>query len=93
VSSLNPESLTNHGTYLVPSSECEFHSHRLTLPMFIHALDNDLYFYQITLDFHHKSCSPFFVPVFNKLRWDVIVRFVDIGGNVDHECLSLLVDK
>jgi hypothetical protein len=63
---------------------------RLTLPMFIHALDNDLYFYQITLDFHHKSCSPFFVPVFNKLRWDVIVRFVDIGGNVDHECLSLL---
>jgi hypothetical protein len=23
-------------------------------------------------------------------RWEVIVRFVDIGGTVDHYCLNLL---
>ena len=27
--------------------------------------------------------------VFNNLKGDVIVRFVDIGGVVDHHCLSL----
>jgi hypothetical protein len=27
--------------------------------------------------------------VFNGLRWDVIVGFVDIGGIVDHHCLKL----
>jgi hypothetical protein len=27
--------------------------------------------------------------VFNGLRWDVIVGFVDIGGIVHHHCLKL----
>ena len=26
--------------------------------------------------------------MFNGLRWDVILRFVDIGGIVDHRCLN-----
>ena len=29
--------------------------------------------------------------MFNDLRWEVIVRFVDIGGIVDHHCLNSLV--
>ena len=28
--------------------------------------------------------------IFNDLRWEVIVRFVDIDGIVDNHCLSLL---
>ena len=28
--------------------------------------------------------------VFNDLRWDVIVPFVDIGGIEDHHCLNFL---
>ena len=28
--------------------------------------------------------------VFNELRWEVIVCFVDIGGIVDHHCLNFL---
>jgi hypothetical protein len=31
-----------------------------------------------------------FVFMFNKLRWDVIIGFVDIGRIVDHYCLSFL---
>ena len=28
--------------------------------------------------------------MFNELRWDVIVHFVDIGGIVHHHCLNFL---
>jgi len=28
--------------------------------------------------------------LFNDLRWEVIVRFVDNGGIVDHHCLNFL---
>jgi hypothetical protein len=28
--------------------------------------------------------------MFYDLRWEVVVRFVDIAGIVDHECLNLL---
>jgi len=28
--------------------------------------------------------------MFNELRWEVIVRFVDIGGIVVHHCLNVL---
>jgi hypothetical protein len=28
--------------------------------------------------------------MFNDLRWEVIVAFVDIGGIVDHHCLNFL---
>jgi hypothetical protein len=28
--------------------------------------------------------------LFNDLRWEVAVRFVDIGRNVDHHCLNFL---
>ena len=39
------------------------------------------------LDFlHHMSWS---LLVFNELRWQVVVRFVDIGGIDDHHCLNL----
>ena len=31
--------------------------------------------------------------MFNNLRWYVIVRFVDIGGIVDHQCLNCLFIK
>jgi hypothetical protein len=31
--------------------------------------------------------------MFNDLRWGVIVRFVDIGGIVDHRCLNFLSRK
>ena len=34
-----------------------------------------------------KTCTSF---VFDDLRWEVIVCFVDIGGIVDHHCLNLL---
>jgi hypothetical protein len=32
----------------------------------------------------------FFFWVFSELTWEVIVRFVDIGGIVDHYCLNFL---
>jgi hypothetical protein len=32
----------------------------------------------------------FNVMVFSELRWEVIVRFDDIDGIVDHHCLSFL---
>jgi hypothetical protein len=31
--------------------------------------------------------------VFSELRWEVIVRFDDIDGIVDHHCLNLLLNK
>ena len=31
------------------------------------------------------------VFVFSELRWEVIVRFVDIGGIDDHHCLNCLI--
>ena len=31
--------------------------------------------------------------VFSELRWEVIVRFVDIDGIVDHHCLNCLFIK
>ena len=33
-----------------------------------------------------------FVFLFSELRWEVIVRFVDIGGIVDHYCLNFFSD-
>ena len=35
----------------------------------------------------------YFFFMFNELKWEVIVRFVDIGGNVDHHCLNFLFIK
>ena len=29
--------------------------------------------------------------MFNDLRWEVIVRFIDIGGIVDYHCLDFLI--
>ena len=37
-------------------------------------------------------CGLFFVQRV-QLRWEVIVRFVDIGGNDDHHCLNFLFIK
>ena len=31
--------------------------------------------------------------MFYELRWEVIVRFVDIGGIVEHHCLNFLFLK
>jgi len=37
-----------------------------------------------------QSANVMVIFVFNGLRWDVIVLFVDIGGIVEHLCLSYL---
>ena len=43
------------------------------------------------LDFQcHMSWSFF---VFNGLRWEVIIHFVDIGGIVYYQCLNFLFNK
>ena len=39
------------------------------------------------LDFQHKMTWSF---LFNGLRWEVTVHFVNIGRNVYHHCLNLL---
>jgi hypothetical protein len=36
----------------------------------------------------HSTCLIFFV--FNDLRWEAIVHFVDHGGFVDHQCWNFL---
>jgi len=42
-----------------------------------------------TLDFpHHMSWS--FVVVFSELRWEVIVRFVDVSRIDDYHCFYFL---
>jgi hypothetical protein len=48
-----------------------------------------IYFY-ITNKYFAKNRKLFF-DLFNGLRWEVIVCFVDIGGIVDHCCLHFLV--
>ena len=37
-------------------------------------------------------CRCLFFLMFNKLRWAVVVCFVDIGGIVDHHCLNFFHD-
>jgi hypothetical protein len=34
--------------------------------------------------------TPMFFFIFNDIRWEVAVRFVGIGGIVDHHCLNIL---
>jgi hypothetical protein len=40
------------------------------------------------LDFPTSYVVVFFFLMFKELRWEVIVRFVDIGEIVDHHCLN-----
>jgi hypothetical protein len=45
------------------------------------------------LDILSHISVPFFDIKFNGLRWDVVVRFVDIIAIVDNHCLSFVVDN
>jgi hypothetical protein len=42
------------------------------------------------LELLSERTSPIQSNVKIKLRWEVIVRFVDIGGNVQHHCLKTI---
>ena len=44
-----------------------------------------------TLKRSKLKCKSKLTNVFNDLRREVIVRFVDIGGIVDHHCLMFLL--
>ena len=65
----------------IQSSRGEFPLTSFTLPHFC-------VFPKLGLDFQRHMPWSFFV--FRELRWEVIVRFVDIGGLVDHHCLNFL---
>ena len=38
-----------------------------------------------------KNDNEVLFHILNKFRWEVIVRFVDIGGIVDHHCLNFVL--
>ena len=40
--------------------------------------------------FPSKYVVVFLLSMFSELRWEEIVRFVDIGGIIDHHCLNFL---
>ena len=62
----------------------------------MHAPNQDLHFFKqegegwdpINLDFSQRPSGVY--SMFNDLRWEIIICFVDIGGVVDHHCLNIL---
>ena len=48
---------------------------------------------QARTSFFNIVCHGFFFFVISELRWEAIVRFVDIGGIYDHHCLNFLFIK
>jgi hypothetical protein len=50
----------------------------------------DIYNQDLDFQLHMSRCFFCFFYMFNDLKWEVIVRFVDIGGIVDHQCLNFL---